>query len=186
MEIRHTLLYARQGRCNHVRRGSVHRTHIRSLWLRRQGGKELHHWQGHRHHAGCTSPSLQRESSPSVFQSDPGTTFSTRPPNYCPRCIPQRMPSPYSLPALPFSYSSRFSHAHCSGLRPAAAAFDTAITDCILSILTLPPSEKLKSQIFFPRRLGGLGFMRHDEIASEILLGTQLAWKSIQIFRRGE
>jgi hypothetical protein len=52
-------------------------------------------------------------------------------------------------------------------LRPAAAAFDTAITDCILSILTLPPSEKLKSQIFFPRRLGGLGFMRHDGIASE-------------------
>ena len=51
--------------------------------------------------------------------------------------------------------------------RPAAAAFDTAITDCILSVLTLPPSEKLKSQIFFPRRLGGLGFMRHDGIASE-------------------
>jgi hypothetical protein len=55
----------------------------------------------------------------------------------------------------------------CTILFPAAAVFDTAITDCVLPILTLPPSDKLKSPIFIPRRLGGLGFTRHDGIASE-------------------
>jgi hypothetical protein len=64
-------------------------------------------------------------------------------------------------------------------LLPAAAAFDTAITDSILSILTLPPSDKLKSQIFIPRRLGGLGFTRHDRIVSEkCLLVSRLSLKN--------
>ena len=54
-----------------------------------------------------------------------------------------------------------------STLRPAAAAFDTAICNCLAAILHLEPSENLKSRAFLPRRHGGLGFTRQDSIGSE-------------------
>ena len=51
-----------------------------------------------------------------------------------------------------------------STLRPAAAAFDTAICNCLAAILHLEPSENLKSRAFLPRRHGGLGFTRQNSI----------------------
>jgi hypothetical protein len=54
-----------------------------------------------------------------------------------------------------------------SALRPAAAAFDTEICNCLATILHLEPSEDLKTRAFLPRRHGGLGFTRQDSIGSE-------------------
>lgn len=56
---------------------------------------------------------------------------------------------------------------HLEDLRHAAKRFDDLTCNCIAAILGIEITEDLKTRIFLPRKLGGLGFTRHDGMSSE-------------------